>query len=267
MTWSTSSSPSYESIDPALRENSGFLAPVLGPQHPALVPDRPLTRERQRAVRELVLVRIHSFLDRHGYATVPSRLAGPSFLEAFLGWSRPGSWCEGRHSHHAATPAGTTSRDTVAIALATRTRSLEGLCDFLEWLVKEAAGCLHADLIGGANVTRLDRMLRLDHARLDLGEARSILARRGFTLEPDGALDLEASASLIRYCGLLPVQLTGCGSGEGQVATGMLYLLPFAGIAGRGVARNRGAGAVLQVEALLRFFLGQEQPQAAVAHA
>ncbi len=267
MTWSTSPTRSCESSDLASPDRGGFLTVGLDPEHRGLVPDRPLTREREQAVRELVLARIHRFLDGHGYAAAPPRLAGPSFLEAFLGWSRPGSWCEGRCGRHAATPAGTTAGDTTAIALATRTRSLEGLCDFLEWLVKETAGCLHADLIGGANVTRLDRMLHLGHARLGLGEARAILARRGFSLAPGGVPDPEAAASLVRYCGLLPVQLTGCGASGGPAASGMLYLLPFAGRAGRGVVRRGGAGAVLQVEALLRYFLGQERPRGAVAHA
>jgi hypothetical protein len=267
MTWSTFPSRSCASSDPASPDESVILAAGFGPEQGGLVPDRPLTREREEAARGQVLARIHLFLDRHGYTPAPPRLDGPSFLEAFLGWSRAGSWCEGRHGQRGATPAGTTSRDTTAIALATRTRSVEGLCDFLEWLVKEVAGCLHADLIGGANVTRLDRMLHLGHVRLDHREARAILARRGFALASAGVPDREAVASLIRYCGLLPVQLTGCGIGGGSAATGMLYLLPFAGIAGRGVVRRSGAGAVLQVKGLLHYLLGREQPRGAVAHA
>jgi hypothetical protein len=267
MTRSPFPSRSCASSDPASRDEGVILAEGCGPEQGGLMPDRPLTRGREAAAREQVLARIRLFLDGHGYAAAPPRLDGPSLLEAFLGWSRAGSWCEGRHGQRGTTPAGTTSRDTTAVALATRTRSVEGLCDFLEWLVKEVAGCLHADLIGGANVTRLDRMLRLAHARLDHGEARTILARRGFVLAPGGAPDPEAVASLIRYCGLLPVQLTGCGASGGSAATGMLYLLPFAGIAGRGMIRRSGAGAVLQVEALLSYLLGRERARIAAAHA
>ena len=233
---------------------------------PTLFPDRPLTRQRRQAVRERILANIRAFLDRHGYLAAPPRLDGPSLLEAFLAWSRPGSWCEGRRAEGAATPARTSAADTSALALATRTRSQEGLCDFLEWLVKDVTGHLHADLIGGANVTRLDRMLHLDHARLDHAEARAILARRGFALLRDELPGPEAAASLVRFCGLLPVLVTGCPAAAAAAAGATAYLLPLGGPAGRGLVTGAGAGLVLGLEPLLRFCLGEE-PGAAAATA
>jgi hypothetical protein len=233
---------------------------------PTLPPDRPLTRRRRRAVRERILANTRAFLDRHGYLAAPPRLDGPSLLEAFLAWSRPGSWCEGRRSAGAATPARTSAADTSALALAARTRSQEGLCDFLEWLVKDVAGHLHADQIGGANVTRLDRMLHLDHARLDHAEALAILGRRGFVLTREEALGSDAAASLVRFCGLLPVLVTGCPAVADPTAVGTAYLLPFGGPAGRGLVTGAAAGLVLELDPLLRFLLGGE-PRAAAATA
>ncbi len=80
-------------------------------------------------------------------------------------------------------------------------------CDLAEVVLKRLLGSLPADLIGGANVTRLDRPLALGHPRLPYRRALRIVGGRGWHLQLGEDLPAAAQASLIRFCGLLPVQI------------------------------------------------------------
>jgi hypothetical protein len=154
---------------------------------------------------------------------------------------------------------------------ATTTRqqaNLEDLCDWQEKLLKEVADKLHADLIGGANATRLDRMLRLEHPRLAYDEALAVLNRRGFALTRGDALLSEAVTSLTRFAGNLPLHVTRLpvatpllevevdkGGTAGDV--GAIYILPYAGTTFHGLVRNEQVAFSLESGRLLRYFLGE----------
>ncbi len=153
---------------------------------------------------------------------------------------------------------------------------LSDLCRIQEGLIKAAAGALHADLLGGANVTRLDRMIATDLPRLDYSAALDILAARGHRLAYGEDLDPAAAASLIRYCGNLPVQVLGpprvgrfgVARPRDDTAVGdcACCLLPLAGEAGR-VLVDGGGLALLQLGlgALMQYFMGLEDQDQAVA--
>lgn len=147
--------------------------------------------------------------------------------------------------------------------------SLSWLCDVAEAGLKRLARCFSADLIGGANVTRLDRAITLGHPRLPYRRALRIAAARGWRLTLGDDLTPEAQASLIRFCGLLPMQVLYL-PGQPQPASlapdrqGFSYLvpwggqvvqaeLPLPGAAGPAVCRFRS-------DRLLQFILGLADP-------
>lgn len=153
---------------------------------------------------------------------------------------------------------------------------LEALSDLAEQLLKEVALSLHADLIGGENVTRLDRVVCCDHPRLTYREALAILSRRGHNLCFGDELGEGAAATLVFHCGHRPVQIVRASPGwadagwradprdPAQVES-LHYALPYAGIAARGGVRPAGAERAgdpplarlsLDVPRLLQSFLG-----------
>jgi hypothetical protein len=99
----------------------------------------------------------------------------------------------------------------------------EAICGQIERALKTTAFALDAGLIGGSNVTRLDRMIRSPHPRIAYSEALGLLAGRGFALRPGEAVNDAAAACLVYQYGNLPVQVTGLSGG------GVLYLLPHVG--------------------------------------
>jgi len=146
-----------------------------------------------------------------------------------------------------------------------RDLDLPWLCDFAEAALKRAVRRLSADLIGGSNVTRLDGTLANRHPRLPYRRALRIVAARGWRLALGDELTTEAQASLVRFCGLLPVQVMML-SGQPQPASsdtskpGLSYILPFGGEALRGElpASGDGGPAVCRfhLDRLLQFVLG-----------
>ncbi len=136
-----------------------------------------------------------------------------------------------------------------------RDMPLDELCGFQERLLKHISAGLHADLIGGPNATRIDRMLRGAHPRLSYREALAVLNRRGFALEFGDDLDREAQAALVHHCGNLPLQVVYQPAGRGffnakvdrsdpaQVECAH-YILPFAGETLRGSVHEPDAAVL-----------------------
>lgn len=122
------------------------------------------------------------------------------------------------------------------------------LCGQLERTLKATAFALDAGLIGGGNVTRLDRMIRASHPRVAYEDALAILSRRGFALRRGDRLNEAAEACLTYQYGNLPVQITG--GPEDSVA----YLLPQVGEA-LGAA-GKTAELRIHLEKLVDYFLG-----------
>ncbi len=144
------------------------------------------------------------------------------------------------------------------------------LGDGLEAILDRAAACLDADLIGGANVTRLDRSLTCAHARLPYRKALRVANSRGWSLALGEEIPAGAQGTLVRFCGLLPVQVPFL---PGQprpaafdaAAHGLVYILPLAGEAIRAEVDSASSGSVcrLDLDRLLQFCLGlAETPRA-----
>lgn len=128
--------------------------------------------------------------------------------------------------------------------------------DGQEKLLKDLCARLHVDLIGSANVTRLDAMLGIEHPRLTYRRAIEILNDRGFGIEFGDVLDREAEKVLVRHCGNLPVHVTGAPGSSQSSGECDLYILPFAGGVSRGSAAREGFD--LDLKRLLRYVLGRE---------
>lgn len=143
--------------------------------------------------------------------------------------------------------------------------TLPWLCDFIEAGLKRAIRHLSADLIGGANVTRLDSTVSHSHPRLPYRRALRIVSGRGWRLALGEDISEPAQASLVRFCGLLPVQVISL---PGQPRTtslaanlqGVSYFLPLAGEALRGELPLPGiegpAVCRFRIDRLLQFILG-----------
>ena len=139
------------------------------------------------------------------------------------------------------------------------------LGDALEAVLKQAAACLDADLIGGANVTRLDRSITCGHARLPYRKALRVANGRGWSLALGEEIPPAAQATLIRFCGLLPVQVL-CLPGQPRPAGlefaghGLLYLVPLAGEVLRAEAGAEGTSCRVDLDRFLQYCLGLADP-------
>ena len=143
--------------------------------------------------------------------------------------------------------------------------SLPWLCDFVEAGLKRSVRRFSADLIGGANVTRLDRTITHGHPRLPYRRALRIVSRRGWRLPLGEELPEDAQGSLVRFCGLLPVQVmylpgqpTPANLPEGR--QGLSYILPWAGESLRGELPLPGSDGPavcrFRIDRMLQFILG-----------
>ncbi len=123
------------------------------------------------------------------------------------------------------------------------------LGDGLEDILDRAAACLDADLIGGTNVTRLDRSITCAHARLPYRKALRVANGRGWSLALGEEIPAGAQATLVRFCGLLPVQVPFLPGQPRPAALdvavhGLVYILPLAGEAVRAVVGAGSEGTV-----------------------
>jgi asparaginyl-tRNA synthetase len=146
-------------------------------------------------------------LDYFGGLAFP-RQTGQLFLEDMVARGLDAVYCEGESLRREFKVDARHLTEFKLIEIEKKDMTLTELCDFQEKLLKDIITVIHADLAGGANVTRLDRTLRLEHPRMTYREAITILNRRGFSLSFGDDLDREAEASLCRYAGHLPVHVT-----------------------------------------------------------
>lgn len=132
---------------------------------------------------------------------------------------------------------------------------LTGLCELQEDLLKHVAANLSADLLGGRHVTRLDRMITVEHPRVTYREALDILNSRGWSMPFGEDLHRDAEASLVRYCGNLPVLVTHLPAelklfstrrtaGDESITESVEYILPYAGETFDGGVRESDAGVL-----------------------
>jgi aspartyl/asparaginyl-tRNA synthetase len=178
-------------------------------------------------------------LDYFGGLAFP-RQTGQLYLEELVAEGIAAVYCEGESLRKEWKVDRRHLTEFKLIEIEKREMTLDELCDLQEMLVKDVAMHLHADLIGGDNVNRLDRMLHVDHPRLTYREALGVLNRRGFALAFGDDLDRKAEASLNRYCGGLPVHVTRypeslkffnmkIDRADPAVVECVDYILPFSG--------------------------------------
>jgi len=130
-----------------------------------------------------------------------------------------------------------------------RDLDLDQLCRLQYDLVRSVAADLSADLLGGRQVTRLDRMITQEHPRLTYRQVLDILNSRGWSLNFGEELPREAEASLSRFCGNLPVHVTNLpatnrfftthlDSQDPETTLSVDYILPYAGRSCDGAVRE-----------------------------
>lgn len=187
-------------------------------------------------VHNLVVQRIRAFLQEEAYVEIPvpeltpatgscevvdsmftldyfgalafPRQTGQLYLEEVVARGVDAVYCEGESLRKERQVDERHLTEFKLIEIEKRDMSLEELCDFQEKLLKNVASVLGANEIGGGNVTRLDRMLRLQHPRMTYREAIGVLRERGFAIEFGDDLGRDAEAALIRHCGDLPIHVT-----------------------------------------------------------
>jgi asparaginyl-tRNA synthetase len=197
---------------------------------------QPLPLEQRIHVNAKVVQRIRQFLHEEGYVETPvpmltpatgscevvdsmftvdyfSQLAFPRqtgqlYLEELVARGMPTVYCEGQSFRKEWKVDTRHLTEFRLIEIEKRDMSLDQLCDFEEMLLKDVASVLTVDDIGGANVTRLHRMMQCEHPRMTYREAIGVLRRRGFAIDFGDDLGREAEAALIHHAGQLPVHVT-----------------------------------------------------------
>jgi len=230
-------------------------------------PEPPALIDRLR-IHNTVVQRVRYFLAERGYVEIPvpeltaatgsceivdsmfsldyfgglafPRQTGQLYLEQMVAGGLDAVYCEGESLRKEWKIDQRHLTEFKLIEIERRDMSLDQLCDLQEDLVKDVVLNLHADLIGGANVTRLDRVATADHPRITYVEVLKILGSKGFALSFGDDLDREAEAALNRYCGGLPVHVTHFPESlkffnmkidrdDPRVVECVDYILPFSG--------------------------------------
>ncbi len=228
----------------------------------------PLPLQQRIRVHNAVVHRIRQFLQGEGYVEVPvpeltpatgscevvdsmfsldyfgalafPRQTGQLYLEEVVVRGLDAVYCEGESLRKEWKVDDRHLTEFKLIEIEKRDLTLEALCDVAERLLKDAARGLGADLVGGANVARLEAMLDAEHPRLTYREAIAALNRRGFALAFGDDLERDAEAALSSHCGGLPVHVTHYPADlkffnmkldrrDPAVVECVDYILPFAG--------------------------------------
>lgn len=271
-------------------------------------PGRPLPLARRLTVHNRVVEQLRQFMQQEGFYEIPVPTAaadmppddrlgrplppppngdltlashvGQLFLGGMIRRGFPSVWCQSESAScdwnvDAVHRTGYKLLEAEKVDL-----ELEDLLDLQERLLKTVAADLSADLLGGRQVTRLDRMIHNEHPRLTYREALAILERKGWSIPFGGDLHAEADATLSRHCGNLPVMVTlypaeakfvnsRLNGTDWAVTESFEYILPYAGLTGDGGVREdsppRG-GFGLSIARLLQYLMGLEAVQDALVH-
>ena len=271
-------------------------------------PGRPLPLARRLAVYNRLMQTLRHFMRDEGFNEIPVPTAaasipvgerqgqpvppspdgdmaltsqvGQHFLGGMIRRGFPAVWCQSE-SASCDWAVDTVHRTGYKLLEAERKDlDLAGLCTMLETLLKTVTAHMSADLLGGRQVTRLDRVIHSDHPRLTYRQALTILETKGWSIPFGGDLHLEADATLSRHCGNLPVLVTHyptdlkfsntrISTDDAAVSESVEYILPYAGFTMDGSVRGDAptrAGFGLSLARLLQYLMGLESVNDAVIH-
>ena len=222
-------------------------------------PGRPLPLARRLAVHNRVVGRIRAFMAERRFNEVPVPAVSAAtgsweaterfYLDSMIARGFPAVWCESDTLPQPGEPLDQRLAGFKRVEAEMTNLDLDHLCQLQEDLLRSVAADLSADLLGGRQVTRLDRMITLEHPRLTYREALDVLNQRGWSLEFGQLLPAEAEASLVRYCGNLPVFLTNLPAAsrffttrideqDPETTLSVDYILPYAGRSFDGAVRE-----------------------------
>ncbi len=257
------------------------LQPDPGPTNPpshfqsamSQFPGRPLPLARRLAVYNRVKRILRGFMDDQKYNEVPAPAAGvAAYLGQMIDRGFPAVWCECQIEGVGGGPAGETRQETLGLM---GTELDEDALLLLQMsLLEEVVRNLSANLLGGRQITRLDRVLTCGQRRLSYREACEILNDHGHAIEATQAMDPRMQAALSRLCHNMPLQITEMP--HSMVAAGLMatavpgelpdyhgILLPYSGltmigyeIPGAIEGKFRRGGFTMNLGRLLQFLMG-----------
>jgi asparaginyl-tRNA synthetase len=146
-------------------------------------------------------------MDYFGALAFP-RQTGQLYLEEIVARGFDAVYCEGESLRKEWKLDERHLTEFKLIEIERRGMTLEGLCDFQERLLKDAASVVTLRDAGDANAEHVERMLRVPHPRITYREAIDVLVRRGFALAFGHDLGRAEEAALIEYAGGLPIHVT-----------------------------------------------------------
>lgn len=241
-----------------------------------LAPGRPRPLARRLAIHNRVVRTIRRFFEDRGFHEIPVTAMADHparvQLDGMVRSGFPNVWCESELLPKRGRRDPRHLRGFKLMEASGQDYSLDDLADLQEDLIKAVALDLGADLLGGRDVTRLDRMIHVAHPRITYRQALEILAGRGLSVPFGEEIPPEAEAALTRFCGNLPFMVThlpaGLDDGLGladptdrDTALSMTYILPYAGMTMKGRVRAGDppiAGFSLGLGHLLQYLMGLE---------
>ncbi len=231
-------------------------------------PGRPRPLARRLAIHNFVVRSIRGFFGDRGFHEIPVTAMADHpariQLDGMLLSGFPNVWCESEILPTGGRREPRHLRGFKLMEAAGRDLSLDDLTDLQEDLLKAVALNLGADLLGGRDVTRLDRMLHVSHPRIAYRQALEILGSRGWSIPFGEPLHAEAEATLTRFCGNLPFMVTHLPVDQAdpsveEAAVNVAYILPYSGITMEGSVRPgdpHRAGFSLGLGHLLQYLMG-----------
>lgn len=236
-------------------------------------PGRPRPLARRLAIHNRVIRRLRDSFAAEGFHEMPvTALADHPArvqLEGMLALGFEAVWCESEILPPGGRLEPRHLRGFKLLEAARAGLPLDGLAALQQRLLKSVAADLGADLLGGRDVTRLDRMLRCEHPRLEHAEALAVLRGKGWDLRPGEPLHMGAKATLLRHCGNLPCQvlhqprphvLAGTRAAPAPAPREAVeYILPCAGATMEGEVLDGRAFLTLDLGRLLQYLMGLER--------
>ena len=234
-------------------------------------PGRPLPLARRLAVYNRVKRILRDFMADQRFNEVPAPAGRVgAYLGRMIDRGFPAVWAECQIESGEGGPAGETRSEMIGVLGADLDQ--DALIRLERALLEAVVKNLNANLLGGRQITRLDRVLTCEHPRIGYDEAGRILTEHGHPVAPGASIATEDQAALARLCHNQPVLVTEIPAG---LADSWLQddvqpnadeahhacLLPYAGltIIGSVLGGDDGRGGfTLNLGRLLQFLMGLE---------